>query len=170
MEFKQTSELIAHFGDPSVSKAAQSAFESKWMLLVEVPFDIRMAIPFLPKNIYCNCLIAFPLIQTLRDLIVAGVHTEIKTYDGCFNVRMIRGTEKTTKVLSRHAVGLAVDFNADEMPLRAPSKWSEKFLEVWRKNGWTCGADWTQRIDAMHFEMTKFESKPVETVCETIKK
>jgi hypothetical protein len=32
-------------------------------------------------------------------------------------------------------------------------KWSEKFLDVWRRNGWDCGADWNTVLDGMHFEI-----------------
>jgi D-alanyl-D-alanine carboxypeptidase len=167
---EKTSAMIALFGDPSVSTAAQAAFEKKWMGLVELPPDVRAAIPFLPKNLYTNCLIAFPLVDTLRALIAACVHTELKSYDGCFNVRVIRGTENSTKILSRHAVGLAVDFNADDMPRLSRSKWSKKFLSIWRENGWTCGADWKHAIDPMHFEMTTFVSSELETICESVKK
>jgi D-alanyl-D-alanine carboxypeptidase len=167
---EKTSAMIALFGDPSVSKDAQAAFEKKWMGLVELPPDLRAAIPFLPKNLYTNCLIAFPLVRTLRALIAAGVHTELKTYDGCFNVRVIRGTENSTKILSRHAVGLAVDFNADEMPRLSPSKWSKKFLSIWRANGWVCGADWKHAIDPMHFEMTTFEPNYDGLICEEVQK
>lgn len=167
---ERTSAMVALFGDPSVSKAVCDAFEAKWMLLIEVPEDVRKAIPFLPKNFYCNSLIAFPLIRTLRALIKEGVHTELKSYDGCFNVRVIRGTENSTRILSRHAVGLAVDFNADDMPRLSKSKWSEKFLSIWRANGWTCGADWTHAIDPMHFEMTKFVPNYGGLICEEVKK
>jgi len=87
---------------------------------------------------------------------------EIKTWDGLFNVRYQR--DSRTK-LSRHSWGLAIDMNAAWNPLvkvtsanraalrKANVKWSERFLQVWRDNGFECGADWMDRLDGMHFEL-----------------
>lgn len=146
---KTNRQLIAKFGDPSQDNVK---FERAWMVLWIIPDSIRKLIPALPAKIYINKLIKDRLQQTLFDLIETGLYTEIKTWDGCFNIRKKRGLV----TLSLHAFGLAVDLNAAWNQLGKPSTWSEAFLQVWRSNGWDCGADWKGRKDAMHFQWDNF--------------
>ena len=152
MATKKTIELIELLGNPM---RRQTAFETTWMVLWQVPSDIKEKIQVLPKAIYLNRLIIKPLEATFRALIAEGLHTEITSYDGCFNVRYIRGTENTSRSLSRHSWGLAIDFNAATNPLGGPVRFSEKFIAIWRNSDWTCGADF-KRLDGMHFEWNHF--------------
>jgi hypothetical protein len=143
---KTQAQLIAKFGNPSVDNIT---FERKWMVLWVVPDSIRSFIPALPARIYLNRLIKDKLETTLTALIESGLHVEIKTWDGCFNIRKKRGL--TT--LSLHAFGLAVDLNAATNGLGKKVTWSDDFISVWRRNGWTCGADWNgSHKDGMHFQ------------------
>jgi hypothetical protein len=151
-------QLIARFGNPMTNRAA---FERKHMKLVETE-SYAMHNRNIPSRIYMNRLLEDPLDEVMRELIKTGLIAEIKTWDGLFNVRYQRGSR--TK-LSRHSWGLAIDMNAAWNPLvkvtpankaamrKANVKWSEKFLQVWRDNGFECGADWKDRLDGMHFEL-----------------
>jgi hypothetical protein len=150
MKLKTQAQLIAKFGDPY---KARLAFERQWMFLWIVPQDIAEAIPAMPKRIYLNRLILIPLQATLRKLISLGLHDEIKTWDGCFNVRAKRGSSG----ISTHAWGIAVDLNARMNPFRGKVTWSDEFLDVWRDVGWICGADWSVASkDGMHFQWEGF--------------
>lgn len=158
---KTTQQLISLFGNPV---ANQGAFERTWMELWDLPTDITKAIPVLPKRMYTHKAIKDPLIRTLRLTIARGFHGEIKTFDGCFVVRKMRGST----AISRHSWGLALDLNAHLNPLhRLPQtrtaaeykaararyvRWSEPFLQCWRDTGWTVGADWQYSLDGMHFQ------------------
>ncbi|WP_426291992.1 M15 family metallopeptidase [Dyadobacter endophyticus] len=143
---KSQSQLIAKFGDPYKDRLG---FERKWMVLWVVPANIRAAIPCMPAKIYLNKLILVPLEKTLRKLIEAGLHEEIKTWDGCFNIRSKRGSSG----ISLHSWGIAVDLNAATNPFRGKVTWSASFLKVWRDIGWICGADWSVNSkDGMHFQ------------------
>ncbi|WP_138481565.1 M15 family metallopeptidase [Dyadobacter bucti] len=146
---KTQKQLIEKFGNPAVDNIT---FERKWMTLWHVPEAIGDHIPAIPGKIYLNNLIKERLETTLFALIEADLHSEIKTFDGCFNIRKKRGLE----TLSLHAFGIAVDLNAAWNQLGKPSTWSNDFIEVWRRNGWECGADWKGRIDAMHFQWDNF--------------
>lgn len=146
---KTSSDFIEHFGNPTLDNVS---FERRWMTLWDVPQDIKQAIPALPKKLYCNRLLVEPLERTFRALIAAGLHREIRTWDGCFNIRKKRGLA----TLSVHAFGLAIDLNAALNPLMGRVTWSSEFLAVWRSQGWICGADWPIRIDGMHFQWEKF--------------
>lgn len=155
MKMKKTEDLIQQLGNP---RARQEAFEKRWMILWVVPEDIHVAIPVLRAQIYINRIIAEPLEKVLRQLITEGYHKEIKTFDGCFSVRTVRGLT----ALSRHAFGLALDLNAATNPLGGEVTWSKGFLDVWRENNWTCGADWLRRVDGMHFQWDNFTPEDVE--------
>ena len=155
-----TAQLIAKYGNPVTDTAA---FEAKWMTVWVMPDEIHTQIPHLPKAIYLNRDIIVKTEAVLRALIATGVHTEIKTWDGCFVVRKQRGSTS----ISSHAFGISFDENAAWNPFRIRKKetddqwelirsqivqWSPTFLQVWRDAGWFCGADWIQRIDGMHFQ------------------
>lgn len=148
-KLKTQSELIKKFGNPTLSKAAQLKFERMWMELWDIPQEINDAIPCLPNKIYVNYLLIAPLESTFRELIALGLHKEIKTWDGCFNIRLKRGSGG----ISVHSWGIAVDLNAAWNPFRGKVTWTKAFLDVWRRNGWICGADWSAASsDGMHFE------------------
>ncbi|SDE82231.1 D-alanyl-D-alanine carboxypeptidase [Dyadobacter soli] len=143
---KTQAQLIAKFGDPYNERLR---FENKWMKVWIVPVDIREAIPAMPAKIYLNKLMEAPLDKALRRLISLGLHVEIKTWDGCFNIRKKRGSSG----ISAHAWGIAVDMNAATNPFKGKVTWSAKFLQVWRDIGWICGADWSAASkDGMHFQ------------------
>lgn len=147
---KSQVQLIKQFGNPEVNRLP---FENKWMKVWILPADIREAIPCMPTKIYLNRLILAPLEKALRRLITLGLHTEIKTWDGCFNIRPKRGSSG----ISTHAWGIAVDLNAKWNPFRGGVTWSEEFLQVWRDIGWICGADWSAASrDGMHFQWEGF--------------
>jgi hypothetical protein len=142
---KTQKQLISLYGNPAED---QQTFERKWMVIWDIPDDINAKIKALPNKMYCHKALVAPLEKTFRALIAAGVHTEIKTYDGCFNVRKKRGLS----TLSVHAFGLAIDLNAAWNPLGGKVTWSPAFIKVWRDLKWTCGTDWTTRKDGMHFQ------------------
>ncbi|ACT96717.1 M15 family metallopeptidase [Dyadobacter fermentans] len=147
---KTQAQLIAKFGDPYKNRLG---FERKWMVFWEVPREITEAIPMIPKKIYLNYYAIVPLEDTFRELIANGLHEEIKTWDGCFNIRKKRGSSG----ISTHAWGIAVDLNANWNPFRGKVTWSPEFLAAWRQNGWICGADWSERSkDGMHFQWEGF--------------
>jgi hypothetical protein len=135
------------------------------MELWDVPDDINAVIKVLPNRMYVNKVIKAPLEKVFRELISTGLYRELRTYDGCFVVRKQRGSN----AISTHSWGLAVDFNAAWNPLvrgvtpatrkklRAEKvTFSEEFLDVWRKHGWNCGADWISVLDGQHFQWDKF--------------
>lgn len=147
---KTQAQLIAKFGNPNTNRLA---FENKWMMVWVVPADIRAAIPCMPAKIYLNRLMLAPLEKTLRRLIALGLHEEIVSCDGVFNIRPKRGSSG----ISTHAWGIAIDLNAKLNPFRGAVTWSEEFLQVWRDIGWICGADWAPASkDGMHFQWEGF--------------
>jgi len=147
---KTQAELIKKFGDPYKNRLK---FERAWMELWDVPQWINDAIQVIPNKIYVNKLLVKKLEATFAELIELGLHTEIKTYDGVFNIRPKRGSAG----ISTHAWGIAIDLNAAWNPFRGKVTWSKEFLAVWRKHGWILGADWSAASkDGMHFQGDNF--------------
>ena len=148
---KTTAQLIARYGNPNTNP---SAFEAKWMQVFVLPDNIHNSIPVLPSHLYMNKDIIGKFEDTMNKLITQGLHREIKTYDGCFNIRNQIGS----KTISRHSFGIAIDLNAAWNPLNGGCSWSNEFLNVWRGLEWICGADFHSRSDAMHFEATAYNA------------
>lgn len=117
----------------------------------------------LPNKIYCNKIIMEDLCKVFNDLIRTKLINEIISYDGCFNPRYIRGLEHK-KILSNHAFGTALDFNASQNPLGKTREecveaglkpFSRQFIQVWGEYNFLSGEKFPRK-DLMHFEYNKF--------------
>lgn len=131
------------FGKPDVS------FERKYMTVFVVPDAVRVLIPALPKRIYCHKLLVAPLKEALENLILNCVEDELKTWDGCFNVRLMRGGTEW----SIHSWALAIDVNAATNALGAKPTLSKAFVKSFKDAGFDWGGEW-KRKDGMHFQLS----------------
>jgi len=131
-------QCLAKFGEPSAS--------NKCMTLWDVPTELEIGI--IPKRIYCNRLMVEPLKKAFKNLIDTGAVKELKTWDGCFNIRKKRGLS----TMSLHSWGLAIDVNAFENGLNMPGKLSPTFIKCFKDAGFVHGGDWLRK-DCMHFEL-----------------
>lgn len=126
------------FGEPSAS--------NKCLTLFDVPSELEIGV--IPKKIYCNRLMVDPLKQAFANLINTGAVNELKTWDGCFNIRKKRGLQS----MSLHSWGLAIDVNAFENGLGQTPKLSLKFVKCFTDAGFEWGGTWTRK-DGMHFQL-----------------
>lgn len=143
-EFSGAAQLILYtrYGDPR-----EAGFEQKWM----VTWDVQAEHPWFPKKrIYIHKHFRPMLDAAFRALGARNLQHEIKSFDGGFNVRNVRGSRS---VLSVHSWGAAIDLNAKDNPLASEGKWSEAFLEVMGAADIFCGQRWQGRKDPMHFAM-----------------
>jgi hypothetical protein len=134
-------QCLDKFGDPTVAKN-----EGKYMTLWDVPPSLEIGI--IPKRIYCNKLMLIPLTKAFKNLIDTGFVKELKTWDGCFNVRKKRGLSS----LSLHSWGLAVDVNASWNQLGKKPTLSKGFVKCFTDAGFDWGGVWS-RPDGMHFQL-----------------
>jgi hypothetical protein len=132
-------QCYAKFGEPSAS--------NKCMTLWDVPTELEIGI--IPKRIYCNRLMVEPLKKAFKNLIDTGSIKELKTWDGCFNIRKKRGLS----TMSMHSWGLAIDVNAFENGLYATPKLSPTFVKCFTDAGFDWGGNWL-RQDGMHFQLS----------------
>ena len=102
-------------------------------------------------RLYGHCDLEAPFIKALTNVLDAGVQDELHTFDGCFNVRLIRGGLNW----SAHSWGMAVDLNASLNPLGGISMWSDRFVQCFTMAGFTWGGTF-QRRDPQHFSLVGF--------------
>lgn len=75
-------------------------------------------------------------------------------WGGSFVLRYVRGYEKQ-KILSPHAFGTAVDIYPAKNPMGKPLRttFPAWYIAAWQIAGFTWGGRWSNRPDAMHFEL-----------------
>lgn len=120
------------------------------MVLYDVPADIEAAIPTAPKRVYCNRDLVKPLEQAFRNLIARGLGDQLRTWDGCFNIRKKKGGAST----SLHAWGLAIDVNAAWNGWNKKPTMSPEFVKAFTDAGFTWGGNW-RTPDGMHFQLAE---------------
>jgi len=132
------------------------ADEAKHCILVKLPRYVSTRVvntltgrPW--THVYVNRDMAKELLLALELLVLRGCIDELKTFDGCLNIRTIRGRN----VESSHAYAMAIDLNAAENPLGAASSLSADFVRCFTDAGFVWGGTF-ERIDAQHFSMTGF--------------
>tara|TARA_R110000868_G_scaffold280613_1_gene540991 strand:+ start:1452 stop:1868 length:417 start_codon:yes stop_codon:yes gene_type:complete len=134
-----SAQCLKKYGDPNLQKS---------MVLFDVPTELEIGL--IPKRIYCNKDFVAPLTQAFKNLITTGHVKEIKTWDGCFNIRKKRGLTS----MSLHSWGIAVDINAFENGLGKTPKLSSGFVKCFTDAAFDWGGTWTRK-DGMHFQLSK---------------
>lgn len=125
------------FGDPSTEA---------YMTLWDVPAALEIGV--IPKRIYCHRALVGPLERAFNNLIQTGHVAELKTWDGCFNIRKKRGASSA----SLHSWGLAVDLNAAWNGFGKPPHLTPGFVACFTEAGFDWGGTWS-RPDGMHFQI-----------------
>jgi len=120
----------------------------KNMVMWDVPTELEIGV--IPKRLYCNKDLVAPLALAFKNLIERGFVTELKTWDGCFNIRKMRGLQS----MSLHSWGIAIDVNAFENGLGQKPKLSAGFVQCFTDAGFDWGGTW-KRSDGMHFQLKK---------------
>ena len=133
-------DCILKFGYPEPN-------ESKFMVMWDVPPELEIGV--IPKRVYCNKVMVPHLSQAFQNLIDAGCVKELKTWDGCFNIRNVRGRT----VPSLHSWGVAIDVNAAWNGLGKRSTLSPEFVKCFTDAGFDWGGLWG-RPDPMHFQLS----------------
>ena len=130
-------QALKKYGDPNLQRA---------MIMWDVPGYMEIGV--IPKRIYCNKDMVEPLSKAFHNLIQTGHVKELKTWDGCFNIRKKRGLAS----MSLHSWGIAIDVNAFENGLNQTPKLSSGFVKCFTDAGFDWGGLW-KRKDGMHFQL-----------------
>jgi hypothetical protein len=101
------------------------------------------------KHILINRDIWAPLSIALDSILAKSLEGELHTFDGCLNIRPVRGT---LHLPSTHSYGLALDLNAAENPLGSETpKFTAAFIKCFTDQGFDYGGNFHGRKDPMHF-------------------
>lgn len=132
-----SAQALKKYGEPSLEKN---------MNVWDVPTELEIGV--IPKKIYCNKDLVKPLEQAFKNLIERDFVKELKTWDGCFNIRKKRGLAS----MSLHSWGIAIDVNAAWNGLGKTPVLSEGFVKCFTDAGFDWGGTWTRK-DGMHFQL-----------------
>lgn len=140
-------EIVQTFGNPLLSGYAEASLD-----FVSTPKELNHVFKFTdPKTkkrgFYCNKLLVINFGNVYRAIVAAGLEKELHTFDGCFNIRNIRGKES----LSTHSWGIAVDHNAALNPLGAKSVMHPGIVKCFEGQGFEHGGNW-KRPDGQHMQ------------------
>ncbi|TQC96433.1 M15 family metallopeptidase [Moraxellaceae bacterium AER2_44_116] len=139
MTLLTSADCLKKYGSPESEKA---------MTLWDVPKELEIGV--IPKRLYCNRDMIKPLSVAFQNLIKTGLIKELKTFDGCFNIRRKKGGSTP----SLHSWGVAIDVNAawngfDKKPIL-----SAGFVKCFSDAGFDWGGHWATP-DGMHFQLKK---------------
>jgi hypothetical protein len=145
------------YGEPSKT----NPFLTWW----DVP--TKYEINQIPKKLWCNKDLVKPLEQAFENLLTRGFIPELCTWDGCFNIRVIRGYEKKHEALTKtgrakeaaalmsiHSWAIGIDVNAFENQLGQVPKLSAGFVKCFTDAGFDWGGKFN-RVDGMHFQLAQ---------------
>lgn len=132
-----SSACLKKFGPPETEK---------FMVVWDVPTELEIGA--IPKKIYCNRDMVKPLEQAFRNLISRGYAAELKTWDGCFNIRKKCGQSSP----SLHSWAVAIDLNAAWNGFGKQPTLSAGFVKCFTDAGFDWGGTWT-KPDGMHFQL-----------------
>jgi hypothetical protein len=132
-------QALDRYGDPKLEKG---------MVLFDVPIHLEIGV--IPKKVYCNKDLVKPLTQAFTNLIERKLVGELKTWDGCFSIRKVRGGQS----MSLHSWGLAIDVNAAWNGLGKEPQLSSGFVKCFIDAGFDWGGNFSRK-DGMHFQLAK---------------
>lgn len=132
-------QCLEKYGEPT---------EENNMMLWDVPKELEIGV--IPKRIYCNKDLIDPLTLSFINLIDRGYVKELKTWDGCFNIRNRRGGSSP----SLHSWGVAIDVNAAWNRMGHHPTLSEGFVKCFTDAGFDWGGVWGVP-DGMHFQLKR---------------
>lgn len=134
-----STQCLNKYGDPTLEKN---------MIVWDIPTNLEIGV--IPKKLYCNKDLVAPLTQAFKNLIDTGKVNELKTWDGCFNIRKKRGLSS----MSLHSWGIAIDVNAAWNGLGKEPVLSAGFVKCFTDAGFEWGGIWSRK-DGMHFQLAK---------------
>jgi hypothetical protein len=135
-------QCLSKWGDPALSSN-----ETKYMVMWDVPSDLEIGT--LPNKVYCNRAMIEPLSKAFRNIIDRGLLDQVRTWDGCFNVRKKRGATSQ----SLHSWGIAIDINAAWNGFGKKPTMSQELVKCFTDVGFDWGGTWS-KPDGMHFQLS----------------
>lgn len=140
-------QMITKYGPPS------AAYVQEYCVVWNVQADFSW---FPVSHFLVNSDFKVILTKAFTALQEGSLQGEIKTFDGCYNDRSVRGST----AISMHAWAAAIDFNAacDGMVVNPTTEqregtWTPAFISAMKGAGLFYGGDFIVRADPMHFSL-----------------
>ena len=96
----------------------------------------------------CHRLVVPKFQDAFKNVVDGGLEEQLKTFDGCYAVRYIRGGD----IWSTHSWAIAIDLNARWNRFGQDNfEMTPEFAQCFKDAGFIWGGEW-QKPDAMHFQ------------------
>lgn len=148
--------VLEHFGDPKEYVRDDGDVAPTWpqsileYVAMPAPLPLGWDPNKLVTQIRCHRRIVPMLGGALSNVYQAGLWDKLRTFDGCYNWRTQRGSQAR---LSRHAWGIALDFDASHNRQGHPPQMPAAIVECFEREGFFWGGRFRgSRVDGMHFE------------------
>jgi hypothetical protein len=125
------------------------------MVLWDVPTSLEIGV--IPKKIYCNRAMVEPLTYAFNNIISRGLIRQLKTWDGCFNIRNKRGATSA----SLHSWGIAIDINAAWNGFGKTPTIASELVKCFTDAGFDWGGIWS-KPDGMHLELRTIDEQELQ--------
>lgn len=150
-----TKQAIAKYGTPNQTGKG-------YLVMIDLPYPMRLAWDkkTTVKRMSCHKLVAEQLKKIFAEILAHYGYEKIKElgidlFGGCFNYRAMRGGSEWSK----HAFGIAVDFDPERNKLHETSKTArfarpeyKAMIDIYYKHGFvSLGRE--KNYDWMHFEV-----------------
>ena len=100
-------------------------------------------------KIYGNYILEPMLRRAFKAIVDRGLSDQLKSFDGCFNIRRSKGGN----IMSQHSWGIATDWNATTNPYGQDGDMPPEIIKCFAECGFESGSLWTPPgQDFMHFQ------------------
>lgn len=140
------SAVIARYGRPWDDADGWSKL---WLAPVKLPASLARLTR--RGELWVNRDLVDVLTVGFQQISDAGLSDKIETYDGCWNVRKIRGS---LTQWSTHSWGLAIDLNAATNGMGVVPVIDRGVVEIFKGLGFIWGGEF-KRLDGMHFQRVR---------------
>jgi hypothetical protein len=110
---------------------------------------VTESVPILGR-VTCHRLMFPQLRAALRDVVKAGLASQIQSYDGCYVPRFIESDP--SHAVSLHTWGIAIDLDAATNGRGTRGTMDPRVVTIFKRWGFRWGGDWSWS-DPMHFEL-----------------
>ena len=148
-------EIIALFGNISEYIGEDGKLEKRWQLeflaKVILPYPLRLS--WDPSRtitqMTCHRRMTRVFTSVFGRIHECGLSTRITSFGGCFAFCR----QRTSKKLSTHGWGIAIDLNPETNLQGAVGGMDAVVIEIFRRAGFEWGGDWRGKTrDPMHFQ------------------
>lgn len=137
--------IYTMFGDP-----LEPGYWQEYGGFCSTPPELNHVFPYTfagENGFWCNKLLIDIFQKVYLEIVKARLSSELKTFNGCYNIRKIRGGTK----LSTHSWGIAVDHNMVTNMLGQCPKLHLGIVECFEQQNFVWGGNFTRK-DGMHMQ------------------